>query len=154
MWLPAFYKNVLHPALLERGQQVLPPLLWPWAWLLSQGVPADIGFLSSKGAMLRGVIKGMPFIFHYIPNNSNLCSHCCETLKFQYRLSFYTLLKDWQQKINSEIKALDQMWMWRDTDVGHVNVTVVWICVFLQMMPFANKLLCLLFQQSFCNLYC
>ena len=42
--------------------------------------------------------------------------------------------------------------MWRDTDVDHVNVTVVWVCVFLQMMHYANKLLLsLLFQQSFGN---
>lgn len=41
--------------------------------------------------------------------------------------------------------------MWRDTDVGHVNVAMVGVCVFLQRMHYANKLLCLLFKQSLCN---
>jgi len=153
MRLPAFYKKVLHPTLLGWGQQVPPPLLCPWAWLLSHGVPADIGFLSDKAAMLSVLIKGMQFVFHHVPDNSNLCGHCHETIKFQYRLSFYRLLKHWQQKINSEIKALDKVWMRRGTDVGHVNVTMVWVCVFLQMLHYANKLLCLLFKQSFCKWY-
>lgn len=40
--------------------------------------------------------------------------------------------------------------MWRDTDVGHVNVAMVGVCVFLQR-HYANKLLCMLFKQSLCN---